>query len=397
MGCLDRSFVGCRIGGVACRGLRRSGCRRRGVIPRFWRHSGFGVKLLGAFDDDLLACGKTAQHDPARSEGRPEGDGPAFGLVLGTDNIDEGIALAVALHRHLRDRERGFGNRLLDADADIKARQKVAVGVREFAAHRDLTGQRIDGRFGKEQAAGFVVDRAVVIDQTHACLARCGGNQLARLHRAAQLEHVRRGLREVGIDRIKLLDRRHDVGLRGDERAFGHQRAADDPRNGGGDIGVIEIELRLFQRGLRDRDLGVGDGQSGHGVFKIDPARDAALAQTFGALLLVAGVELVGLSAGKGRLRARDADAELRGIDAVKHIAFLDEAALFKDALEHDPADARANLGGAGRGDAAGKLADDGQRLGLEGDHADGRRGHLPPVLLGRQGCGRKHGGKYER
>lgn len=104
------------------------------------------------------------------------------------------------------------------------------VGVGELAAQGDLAGAAIHRHVGELQRALALVGRP--FDAQGQRLAVAGG-QGAFLQGVAQAQGLGRGLGEIRIDRIELLDARHQRRLAlPDQRALGHQRAADAPEIG---------------------------------------------------------------------------------------------------------------------------------------------------------------------
>src|SRR3546814_10138998 len=85
-------------------------------------------------------------------------------------------------------------------------------------------------------------------------------------------------------------------------------------------------------------------------------AGDIALAQLALAVGLLARQNLGGLGPPQGCLGAFDLDAERCGVDTIEHVACLDDAALFEDALDDESGDPRPHLGNVGRRDASRQL-----------------------------------------
>ncbi|MNQ93247.1 hypothetical protein D3C85_1087050 [compost metagenome] len=68
--------------------------------------------------------------------------------------------------------------------------------------------------------------------------------QLAAFQFAAQFQQFRRRLRDIDVDRVKLLDDGHGVGLAVvDQRTLGDGGTADTTTQGGQDLGVAQVDL----------------------------------------------------------------------------------------------------------------------------------------------------------
>ena len=65
--------------------------------------------------------------------------GCSYRAIVGAQHIDLIVARVIAPDRLLRNRERVCIDALLDLDADIHARQKLMLWIREFSAQSDLT------------------------------------------------------------------------------------------------------------------------------------------------------------------------------------------------------------------------------------------------------------------
>jgi hypothetical protein len=144
-------------------------------------------------------------------------------------------------------------------------------------------------------------------------------------------------LGEVGIDWIDLLDeRKRGRSLGRDQRAFRDEGAADDARNRRADLGVVQVNPGLLKGSLGELDIGISLGKVGHGLVVGDAAGDVPLSQCLLALELLACIGLHRLGLLQRRLGAVGANPEEAGLDAKKHVALLDEAALLEDPLLED-------------------------------------------------------------
>ena len=124
------------------------------------------------------------------------------------------------------------------------------------------------------------IDRAVVQHQADLHGVGRDAVEIAALERAAQLIEFGHRLGEIGIDRIELLDGRKTRGLvLHDERAFAHQRGADDAVDRRADGRIIEIELGARDVGLAARDVGGGLPLGRDGFFVLGFGRRALAGQ----------------------------------------------------------------------------------------------------------------------
>ncbi|MCY1538448.1 hypothetical protein D9M68_739870 [compost metagenome] len=177
----------------------------------------------------------------------------------------------------------------------------------------------------------------------------------------AQLEHRHRGLGDVDIDRIQLLDHRHGAALATtDQRALGYRRTADAPGDRRQHLGVTQVDLRALHNGFGLQALGL------------------RLVELLTADGLLVDQQLVAIGQGLARLqrglRAFQGRLVGRGVDLIKLLAGFDFAALGEQALENDAVDLRAHFGNAVRAGASRQLGGQGKGLGLQGDHADLRQ-----------------------
>ena len=103
----------------------------------------------------------------------------------------------------------------------------------------------------------------------------------------------------------------------------------------------------------------------------LDLAGDAAGHERLDALGLLGRLFEHGLRLGERGFARLQFDLEGGGIDAIEHVAGIDVGALLEGALDHDAGHAGADLGDAGRRDAAGQFADEGLDRRLHRDDAD--------------------------
>lgn len=145
------------------------------------------------------------------------------------DDVDLRLAVGRADDGALRDKDCLLSDGLFDAHPDVKTGQQVALRIGEFTAEGDLARRRIDAGAAEEQLPGFAIDGAVVEDELDVGLAWFGRCEAAVLDRPLQRQQVSGGLHKVGINGVDLLDHRQRVASIGrHQRAFRHQRAADD-------------------------------------------------------------------------------------------------------------------------------------------------------------------------
>ena len=179
-------------------------------------------------------------------------------VVVVLDDEHLAAAAAIALDRLLRHRDRVAVDALLDLDADIHARQQLALGIAELAAQGHLPGIGVDLGVREQQLAVERVERAVVEHEAHLGGIGRDALEVAALEGAAELVELGHRLGEVGIDRIELLDG-GEIGLvLHRERALADQRRTDDAVDRRAHGGVVEIELGARDIGLAAVDLGMG-------------------------------------------------------------------------------------------------------------------------------------------
>ncbi|MBA7687704.1 hypothetical protein ES703_96170 [subsurface metagenome] len=249
----------------------------------------------------------------------------------------------------------------------------------------------VDLGFGEQQFTWQRIEFAIVEHQAH--LHRMGRDaiELAGIERAAQLVHLVHRLREVGIDRVKLLDGRkaRRIVLH-DQRALADIGRTDDAVDRRSDGGVVKIE---------GGNVGFRLAHDGYGLFVLCLRRRPLLEQRTDTVSLRGGLFEHGLGARERRLGRLHLDVERTRIDSIEGIAGLHLAALGEQALDDDAGHARANLGDAGRRDAARQLAHLGARPRLHDEDADidfggARRGGCRRLLA--SGKQRSHRRKHQ-
>ncbi|MNH13939.1 hypothetical protein D3C79_735240 [compost metagenome] len=241
---------------------------------------------------------------------------------------------------------------------DEHARQQVVLRVGEHGTQGDGAGGLVNRDLGKLQATFLAIGAAVFQGQGDLGGVVADLLQLAAFQFTAQLEQLGRGLGNVDVDRVELLDHCHRFGLAiVDQCTFGNRRASDATAQRGQDLGVTQVDLGAAQRGLSLQTFGVG--------VVVFLAADSLFADQ---LLVTVGQRAgrlqVGLGTGQGRLVHRR-------VDLVQLLAFLDLSAFFELALENDAVNLRTNFGDAVSGSAPRQVGRQGVGLGLQGHDAD--------------------------
>ena len=218
---------------------------------------------------------------------------------------------------------------------------------------------------------------AIGQQQAHAGAVRAGALELAALERAPQLHRLVGRLGEVDIDRIDLLHHRQRRGFTlADQRAFGHQRAANAARDRGRDPGIAEVDARGLQGRLGHGHIGLGLllGRLCADEFLL--ADGLGLDQRLVALGQRAGLHQVGLGLGQAGLGAVVAGLVGAGIDGKQHLTGLDFAAFAEQSLLQDTGGTRPHLGHARGLEPARQLGDQADLARRHGQHADFGRRH---------------------
>ena len=192
------------------------------------------------------------------------------------------------------------------------------------------------------------------------------------------LLHLRDRLGEVGVDRIELLDRGETGGLvLHHQRAFAHQRGADDAADRRTDRRVIEIEFRAGDVGLAAADLGLGLALGRDGLFVLGLGRRALAGQRRDAPRMLRGeIERSHRLVQRGLARLQF-HLERLGVDPVQRIAGRHLGALLEQTFDDDAGDARTDFRNPGGRDPAGQFANEGAGLRPYGEGADFRLGRL--------------------
>ena len=186
------------------------------------------------------------------------------------------------------------------------------------------------------------------------------------LQGVAQAQGLGRGLGEIRIDRIELLDARHQRRLAlPDQRALGHQRAADAPGDRRSDRGVAEVQARGLQVGLGRAGRRLGAAQVGGGGIEVLLADRLDLHQRLVATHPRLRLEQHRAVPRQLTLGARHRSLQRCRIDLEQQVASLDVGALL-EALPHDDAGhPRAHLGDTHRFDPPRQFRTQRQGLGL--------------------------------
>ena len=366
------------------RGLRRR-CARYGtnrgirIDPRLRLDLVAGHEFLEPVDDDAVAVLQALADQPQAVLHRAGADRLRRHAAVFLDHEHLAAAAGIALDRLLRHGD-GVGiDALFDQDADIHARQQFAIRIGKLAAQRDLPGIGIDLGFGEQQLARNRIDRRRrrARGGPWPRRAQSGRDRHCRSARRSLL-HLRDRLGEVGIDRIELLDRGETGGLvLHHQRAFAHQRGADDAADRRTDRRIVEIELGACDVGLAAADLGLGLALGADGLFVLGLGRRALAGQRRDAPRMLCGeIERSHRLVQRGFARLQF-HLERLGVDPVQRIAGLHLGALLEQALDDDAGDARANFRNPGGRDPAGQFAHEGAGLRPYGEGADFRLGRF--------------------
>lgn len=252
------------------------------------------------------------------------------------------------------------------------ARQQHALLVREDRADRDRARRLVDRDIAELQLAPLRVRLAVLENQRDLRRARAFRLDAPALDVLAQLQAVEARLREIDVDRIELLDGRHQRRLaRLHVRARRDLRDADAARDRRDDIRIAEVDLRGLDGGLARAHVGGRLPLRGHRIVVLLLAD-----RVRGDEHLVARDERVLRREVRLRLRERRLRAvQLRDIgcriDLVQALAGLDVAAFGELAPQHDAVDPCAHLRDQIGARTARQFGDDRHGLRLDGDDAD--------------------------
>ncbi|MNQ59629.1 hypothetical protein D3C85_738840 [compost metagenome] len=184
------------------------------------------------------------------------------------------------------------------------------------------------------------------------------------------------------MDRVQLLNEGQWGGLvMAYQRALGDQRPADAPGDRCGNGGVTQVQACPLQGRLGRGHLGFGLLRGGAGVVMVLAADRVDADQLAVALILQAGLEVIGLGLGQAGPGAVVIGLERRRVDAEQDIALFHVAAFAKHLLQHHAGHPCADFGNARGENATIELGADGQGLHLDGFHGDL---DLRRLLLGR-------------
>src|SRR4051794_28738853 len=161
---------------------------------------------------------------------------------------------------------------------------------------------------------------------------------LPRLHQRA-LAHW-----EQNVHRVLADDRRQRAALRGDDIALRDHCAADLAGDRRDDIGIAEIDLRRFQVGLVDQDLGGGGAVGGQRLVARDDGAAAGLHQLLGPLELNCRQQFLRLARLQRALRLVDRGLELVRFDPVERLSLLYKVAFREQHLFEEAGDAGLNI-----------------------------------------------------
>src|SRR4029077_16316606 len=128
--------------------------------------------------------------------------------IVGPQYVDIVAARVSAPNRLLRYCERVDVDALLDVDADIHSRQKLASLIREFSAQRDLIGGFVHARVRENQLSWVRIDGSLVEYEPHLGGIRRDLVDCAAFEIAPQLLKLAHRLDEIRINGIELLDSR---------------------------------------------------------------------------------------------------------------------------------------------------------------------------------------------
>ena len=160
------------------------------------------------------------------------------------------------------------------------------------------------------------------------------------------------------MDRVQLLDNRQRRGfVLADQRAFGHQGAANAPGNRCGHGGIAQVQPGTLDGGLVGGHFGVGLAQGGAGVVVLLAADGVAFDQLAVALFLQARLERIGLGLAQVGLGTVQVGLERRRVNTEQHVALLDVVAFVEHPLHDHPGDPGAYFGDTRCGDAPAQFA----------------------------------------
>ena len=270
--------------------------------------------------------------------------------------------------------------RLLDAHAHVHARQQPAARVGQLGAQADLAGGGVDAEVGEQQASALAERLAVVQKHLHlGRLGAAGARQPPGGQRLAQLQHLVGRLRDVDVERIDLLhhgQRGAAVLLLVDQRALGHQRAADAAGDRRRHRGIPQVDAGRAHRRLAGGHLRLGRFFGGHGGVVLLLAHGVGGHQRLVARGRGTGLRQLGLRLRQLGLGTLQHCFIGRGVDAEQGLPGLDVAALGEHALLQDAGDARAHLGHARGLQPSGQLGGQVDGAGLHRQHRHFRRRH---------------------
>ncbi|MNF57032.1 hypothetical protein D3C84_385440 [compost metagenome] len=333
---------------------------------------------MQTFGDQAIAGLQAVFDQPLVADGAAGLELTQFDLVVRADDQRGRCAFEVTGHALLRGQDRRAVHTSLQLRVDEHARQQGVVRVGEHGAQGHGTGGLVNRDFGELQLALLLVLAAVLKGQLDHGGVIASLLQATAFQLTAQFEQFDRGLGDVDVDRVQLLDHGHGVGLAiVYQRPFGNAGAANAAGQRCQHLGVAQVDLGRLQGGFRLQAVG-------HGGVVFLTAHGLLVDQLFVAIGNRLGRLQVGLRTGQGRLIDRR-------VDLVELLAFLDVAAFLEQTLENDAIDLWANFRDAvGRG-ATRQFGGQGKGLGFKGNDTDQRglrgRGRLFLFTSAEQGC----------
>jgi hypothetical protein len=356
------------------------------------RPSGRASRLhfLNAGHDHPLAVGEPALDDPVVADGARCLDRAQRDLVVRTHDERRGLPARVVRHADLGHEHRAVVHALVDSGAHEHPGQQHLARIREDGAHGHRAGALVDRDVGELERARLRVLRPVFQNERHLGLVRPVHLQPAAGHVATQFQAVDAGLSQVHVDRVDLLDGRHErrrarlhISALGDQRGAG---AAGDRRD---DVGIAQIDFGCRNGCLARGDVRSGLALRGDGVVVLLLADTVAADEDLVALCQCGGRCEVGLRLLQHRDGAIQSGAIRRRIDLVQPLVRLDVGAFLEFALQHNTVDSGADLRHKVRGRAARQFRGHWHASPIDCNHGDfrwlrSRRGLLRVAATGK-------------
>lgn len=302
------------------------------------------------------------QHLPAGALHHAGFHRAGFGTAVAADDQHLGDAVRATLHRTLRHQQRLAVDALGGQHAHVHARQQQLAGVGEAPAQGHLAGAGVHRHIGEQPLAGGLVVGALHPQAQGQVAAAV---EAAGLERLAQAQHLGGGLVEVDVDRVQLLDARHQGGVAlPHQRAFGDQRTADTPGDGRRHRGVAQVQPRGLDVGAGRAGRRLGTAQVGGSAVVVLAADRLDPHQRLVAANPRTGFVQRRLGPGQLAFGTRQGSLQRGRVDLEQQVAGLDVGAFLEALLHHDAGHPRPHLGHPHRFDAPGQLGDPGQGLG---------------------------------